>query len=147
MKVRELMTEEVATVTLATTLNEIASKMKEEDTGAIPVLDEDKLAGIVTDRDIVIRCIAEGKDPNELTAEDILSRELETIEPDADVQEAARIMARRQVRRLPVVEDGELVGVISLGDISAREDEDVAGDTLHGGPRGHQACPRATRAH
>src|SRR5207253_1379881 len=101
MKVRELMTEEVATVTLATTLNEIASKMKEEDTGAIPVLDEDKLAGIVTDRDIVIRCIAEGKDPNELTAEDILSRELETIEPDADVQEAARIMARRQVRRQP----------------------------------------------
>src|SRR5207253_8364874 len=125
MKVRELMTEEVATVTLATTLNEIASKMKEEDTGAIPVLDEDKLAGIVTDRDIVIRCIAEGKDPNELTAEDILSRELETIEPDADVQEAARIMARRQVRRLPVVEDGELVGVISLGDIAVKEDEDV----------------------
>ena len=139
MKVRELMTEEVATVTLATTLNEIASKMKEEDTGAIPVLDEDKLAGIVTDRDIVIRCIAEGKDPNELTAEDILSRELETIEPDADVQEAARIMARRQVRRLPVVEDGELVGVISLGDIAVKEDEDVAGDTLQDVSRGAKA--------
>ena len=139
MKVRELMTEEVATVTLATPLNEIASKMKEEDTGAIPVLDEDKLAGIVTDRDIVIRCIAEGKDPNELTAEDILSRELETIEPDADVQEAARIMARRQIRRLPVVEDGELVGVISLGDIAVKEDEDVAGDTLQDVSRGAKA--------
>jgi CBS domain-containing protein len=139
MKVRELMTEEVATVTLATPLNEIASKMKDEDTGAIPVLEDDKLAGIVTDRDIVIRCIAEGKDPNELTAEDILSRELETIEPDADVQEAARIMARRQIRRLPVVEDEELVGVISLGDIAVREDEDVAGDTLQDVSRGAKA--------
>ena len=139
MKVRELMTEEVATVTLATTLNEVASKMKQEDTGAIPVLDEDRLVGIVTDRDIVIRCIAEGKDPNELTAEDILSRDLETIDPDADVQEAARIMARRQIRRLPVVEDEELIGVISLGDIAVKEDEDVAGDTLQDVSRGAKA--------
>src|SRR5205823_11325848 len=91
MKVRELMTEEVATVTLATTLNEIASKMKEEDTGAIPVLDEDKLAGIVTDRDIVIRCIAEGKDPNELTAEDILSR---SEEHTSELQSLAYLVCR-----------------------------------------------------
>src|SRR2546423_703538 len=145
MKVRELMTTDVATATLATTLNEVASKMKEEDTGAIPVLDQDKLAGIVTDRDIVIRCIAEGKDPNEITVEDILSGDLETIEPDAEAEEAARIMARRQIRRLPVVEDEELVGMISLGDIAVKEDEDVAGDTLQDVSRGVKPAGRGKK--
>src|SRR5207249_10894770 len=131
--------EEILTGNIHTTINEKTIKKKKENTSAILVLDENKLASIVTDRDIVIRCIAEGKDPNELTAEDILSRELETIEPDADVQEAARIMARRQVRRLPVVENEELVGVISLGDIAVKEDEDVAGDTLQDVSRGAKA--------
>jgi CBS domain-containing protein len=131
MKVRDIMTNEVATATLDSTVEDIAGMMKEEDTGAIPVVDDGELAGIVTDRDIVIRCIAEGKDPAETTVEDILTEELHTIEPDADVDEAARLMSDRQIRRLPVVEQGELIGVISLGDIAVKQgDADTVGESL-----------------
>ena len=130
MRVREIMTQEVATATLDSTVEDVAAMMKEDDTGAIPVLDDGELAGIVTDRDIVIRCIAEGKDPAETTVEDILTEELHTIEGDAAVEEAARLMAERQIRRLPVMEEGELIGVISLGDIAVKEDSDSAGESL-----------------
>lgn len=134
MKVRDIMTsEELATATLDTTLEEIANMMKEEDVGAIPVLDEDeKLAGIITDRDIVVRAIAEGQDPSSCTAEEILSEQLHTIEPDSDLEEAADLMARHKIRRLPVVEDGTIIGIISLGDISvkAEEEQDKAGEAL-----------------
>lgn len=137
MKVREIMTIEVATASPDSTLEEVASMMKEEDAGAIPVLDNDQLVGIITDRDIVLRCIAEGKDPTETNVEDILTDNLFTIEPDADLDEAARLMSERQIRRLPVVEDGELLGVISLGDIAVKEpDEDTAGDALEGVSQG-----------
>src|SRR6266850_2227481 len=137
MKVREIMTIEVATASPDSTLEEVASMMKEEDAGAIPVLDDDQLVGIITDRDIVLRCIAEGKDPTETNVEDILTDNPFTIEPDADVDEAARLMSERQIRRLPVVEDGELLGVISLGDIAVKEpDEETAGDALEGVSQG-----------
>jgi len=137
MKVREIMTIEVATASPDSTLEEVASMMKEEDAGAIPVLDDDQLVGIITDRDIVLRCIAEGKDPTETNVEDILTDNPFTIEPDADVDEAARLMSERQIRRLPVVEDGELLGVISLGDIAVKEpDEETAGEALEGVSQG-----------
>jgi CBS domain-containing protein len=137
MKVREIMTSDVATAQPDSTLEEVASMMKAEDTGAIPVLDDDQLIGIITDRDIVVRCIAEGKDATETNVEDILSEDLATIEPDADVEEAARLMSQRQIRRLPVVEDGVLVGVVSLGDIAVKEvDEEPASEALEGVSRG-----------
>ena len=114
MKVSEVMTTEVETVQMNSTLEEAASIMKVENVGAIPVVDEDDdLVGIITDRDIVVRCVAEGKDPADTNVEEVLSHELETIEPDVDVEEAARLMADKQIRRLPVCEDGELVGMIS----------------------------------
>ncbi len=131
MRVREIMTKDVATASLDSTLEDVASMMKEEDTGAIPVVDDGELAGIVTDRDIVIRCIAEGKDPSDTTVEEILTEELHTIEPDAVVEDAARIMSERQIRRLPVVEEGELVGVISLGDVAVNQgDTETSGEAL-----------------
>src|SRR5438270_1931070 len=133
MKVREIMTSgSLATATLDTTLEEIANMMKAEDLGAVPVLDEDeKLAGLITDRDIVIRAIAEGEDPTECTAEDILSEQLHTIGPDADLQEAIDLMSRHQVRRLPVVEEDQMVGVLSLGDVAVKSgQEDEAGEAL-----------------
>jgi CBS domain-containing protein len=138
MKVREIMTTDVATATPETTLEDIATMMRDEDTGAIPVLDDDELVGIITDRDIVIRCIAEGKDPVETTVEDVLSDGLETIEPDSGIDEAREIMSRRQIRRLPVVEDGELVGMLSIGDIAVKSDSDV-GDTLENVSEGVKA--------
>ena len=132
MKVREIMTaEELATASLDNTLEEIANMMRDENVGAIPVLDEDdNLAGIITDRDIVVRAIAEGQDPCSCTAEEILSQELHTIEPDAELEEAAELMARHKIRRLPVVESGTIIGMISLGDISVKADDERAADAL-----------------
>ena len=129
MKVRDIMTTDVATATPETTLEDIATMMRDEDTGAIPVLEDDELVGIITDRDIVIRCIAEGKDPVETTVEDVLTEGLETVEPESDIEEARDLMSRRQIRRLPVVEDGQLIGMLSIGDIAVKSDTDV-GDTL-----------------
>lgn len=147
MKVREIMTTEVATAQPDSTLEEVASMMKEEDTGAIPVLDEDELVGIITDRDIVVRCIAEGKDATETNVEDILSEDLVTISPDDDVEEAARLMSERQIRRLPVVEEGELIGMISLGDIAVKEvDEEPATAALEGVSRGVKQTGRQAEA-
>lgn len=133
MNVRDIMTSEgLATAALDSTLEEIANMMRDENVGAIPVLDEeDQLAGIITDRDIVVRAIAEGQDPSTCTAEEILSEELHTIEPDASLEEAADLMARHKIRRLPVVEDGTIIGMISLGDISVKtEEEEQAADAL-----------------
>lgn len=132
MKVRDIMTSEgLATATLETTLAEIAERMRDENVGAIPIVDEDeKLAGIITDRDIVVRAIAEGEDPHECTAEEILSEQLHTIDPDAELEEAADLMARHQIRRLPVVEDETVIGMISLGDLAVKSEEDEASDVL-----------------
>ncbi len=130
-KVREIMTAEVETAEPDTTLDEIATMMRDGDVGAIPVLEDDELVGIVTDRDIVVRYIAEGKDPAETTVDEVLSEELESASPDMDVEAAADIMSRRQIRRLPVVEENRLVGIVSLGDIAVKHaDEQVSGEAL-----------------
>ena len=132
MNVSEIMTTNVATAEPDTTLEEVATMMKDENVGAIPVVDDEELLGIITDRDIVVRCIAEGKDPSEVEVEEILSEELETISPDDDVRRAAEIMQRKQIRRLPVCdEDGKLVGMLSIGDIAVKQSNDnVSGETL-----------------
>ncbi|MGZ4814523.1 MAG: CBS domain-containing protein [Terriglobales bacterium] len=148
MKVRDAMTERVTTASPETTLEELASMMKSEDTGAIPVVDDGELIGIVTDRDIVIRCIAEGGDPTERTAEDIVSENLETIDPDSDLDEAIELMSQKQIRRLPVVDNGELVGILSIGDVAVKQgDEEESGRALKDVSRGVKnsrvARPRA----
>lgn len=121
MKVSDVMTTDVETVQLDSSLEEVASIMKIENVGAVPVVDEDDdLVGIITDRDIVVRCVADGKDAAETHVEEVLSHELETIEPDVDIEEAAQLMADKQIRRLPVCEDGELVGMLSIGDLAVK---------------------------
>lgn len=132
MNVSEIMTTNVATAEPDSTIEEVATMMKDENVGAIPVVDDDELVGIVTDRDIVVRCIAEGKDPSECEVEEIVSEELETVTPDDDVRRAAEIMQRKQIRRLPVCdEEGRLVGMLSLGDIAVKQGNDgVSGETL-----------------
>ena len=137
MKVMEIMTTDISTVEPDTTLEEIATLMRNEDVGAVPVIEGDKLLGVITDRDIVVRCIAEGKHPSEVCAEDILTDDLEIIAPHADVDEAAELMSRRQIRRLPVVESGRLLGIVSLGDIAVKQlDDKVSGDALEGVSQG-----------
>lgn len=131
MRVRDVMTERVVKALPDSTLEEVAMMMKAGDTGAIPVVDEDELIGIVTDRDIVTRCVADGGDPTEMTAEDIVSENVEVIDPDADVKEAIELMSQKQIRRLPVVDNGELVGMISLGDIAVKQgDQEGSGRAL-----------------
>src|SRR5206468_1882450 len=91
-----------------------------------------ELKGIVTDRDIVVRAIAEGQDPSTATVQEVLSEDLESVQADDDVKQAADLMASRQIRRLPVVEDGELVGMVSLGDIAIKNEDGTAAYALEG---------------
>ncbi|KSU62394.1 inosine-5'-monophosphate dehydrogenase [[Bacillus] enclensis] len=117
---KEIMTKDVETCTLLDNVYEVAVKMKEYNVGSIPIVDGDKIVGVITDRDIVTRCIAE-KHPASSKVEDIMSKELITIAPDSDAAQAAQLMAYKQIRRLPVVEGGRLVGVVSIGDFAIRE--------------------------
>ncbi len=135
MRVRDIMTSEVNTASPESTLEEVATMMRDEDVGAIPVVEDEELIGIVTDRDIVVRCVAGGRDPSEVAVEEILSEDLETVEPDADVEEAAELMRSKQIRRLPVVENGRLAGMLSLGDIAV-EEPGTSGEALEGVSRG-----------
>jgi len=133
MKVRNLMTSGVTTAVPEATMEEIAAIMRDQDTGAVPVVDGDELLGIVTDRDIVLRCIAEGKVASETVARDVMSSDLESIDADSDLEKASDLMAYRQIRRLPVVEKGRLAGIISLGDVAVKQHqrpEDQAGMAL-----------------
>ena len=131
MKVRDIMTTSVESVGPATDLMVVARRMKELDVGAVPVVEDDQLIGIITDRDIVIRAVAEGRDLLLEQVRDHLTPNPMTISPDADVQEASELMAREQIRRLPVVENGRLVGFLAIGDLAVELNKDqVVGDAL-----------------
>ena len=118
MKVRDAMAKTISTASPTDTIGRVARLMKEEDTGFIPVVEGDRLIGVVTDRDIVIRCLAEGHDdPLNERAEHVMSREVETVSPGDDLQTAAEKMAHQEIRRLAVVEDGRVVGVLSHGNL------------------------------
>ncbi|NRD78751.1 CBS domain-containing protein [Bacillus sp. BRMEA1] len=119
-KIRDIMTENVECCTLLDNVYEVAVKMKELNVGAIPIVDNEKLVGMITDRDIVLRGIAE-KHPPSSKVEDIMSNDLITISPDATSREAVQLMSDHQIRRLPVVENGKLIGIVSLGDFAIRE--------------------------
>ncbi|MEW9123272.1 MAG: CBS domain-containing protein [Thermotaleaceae bacterium] len=130
MKVRELMTKDVSFANPNTSVEQIAKQMKELDVGCIPVCDADKHAlGIVTDRDIVLRSVSQGN--NQHRAQEIMSDKLIFATPDMDAHEAADLMARNQVRRLPVVEKGKLVGILAIGDLATQNIYvNEAGDAL-----------------
>jgi CBS domain-containing protein len=119
-KIRDIMTDDVECCTLLDNVYEVAVKMKELNVGAIPIVDQDKLVGMITDRDIVVRGVAE-KHPGSTKVEDIMSDKLITVSPDTTSREAAKLMAENQIRRLPVVENGKLIGIVSLGDFAIRE--------------------------
>jgi len=105
--------------------------METEDVGSLPILDGDQLAGVVTDRDIVIRAIAKGKDPRGMAVRDVASRELVTVQADDDLMDALQLMATRQVRRLPVVdENNRLVGILSQADVAVSAKEKSVGEMV-----------------
>jgi CBS domain-containing protein len=128
--VRDVMTPGVRSVSPSQSLAEAAEVMKGEDVGSVPVVEEGRLAGIVTDRDIVIRAVADRRDPQTVKVDEVASRDLVTVEPEQDLDEALALMARHQVRRLPVVERGQLVGMLAQADVALEAKEKKVGETI-----------------
>ena len=123
-KVREVMTDRPRCITPETPVSEAARLMKSEDVGSLPILDGERLTGIVTDRDIVLQAVAEEKDPRGMPVREVASRDLVTVGQDEDLSEALKRMASHQIRRIPVVdEDDRLVGIVTQADV-AREAKD-----------------------
>jgi CBS domain-containing protein len=121
-KVKDVMTAPPHTVTPATTLREVAGVMRDRDVGGVVVAEGDTVLGVLTDRDIVVRCVADGGDPGQRTAEDVCSGRLAIVGPEDDSTEAVRVMRDHAVRRLPVVDGDRLVGIVSLGDLAVERD-------------------------
>jgi CBS domain-containing protein len=131
-QVRELMTDNPRTVTPDASAVEAATVMRDEDAGVVPIVESDgRLAGVVTDRDIALRVVAEGREPGSTTVGEIASQNLATIDPQQDIDEALRLMAKHQVRRLPVVEeDGKLVGILAQADVARHLDAARTGEVV-----------------
>lgn len=130
MKIKEIMHEGVKWAEPDTTLADIARMMRDTDVGVIPISENDRLAGMITDRDITVRAVAENMDMKSATARDIMTDEAIWSYEDADVDEVANLMKQKRVRRIPVVNsDKRLAGMVSVGDIT-RASEDMAGDAL-----------------
>lgn len=132
MKVGEIMTGDVEVVSPDSPLTEAARRMRDLDTGFLPVGENDRLVGTLTDRDIAIRAVAEGKDVSSATVRDAMSDQIAYVFEDQDTAEAAQLMAERQVRRLAVLNrDKRLVGIVSQGDLAVRTpDDDLIGQTV-----------------
>jgi len=128
---REIMTANVRTAARETTLRETAAIMRDGDMGAVPIVEAGKLVGIVTDRDIVVRAIAEGRNADAPIGE-VMTTEIFSVKPDDFVFEAIRLMGDKQIRRIPVVsESGELAGIIAMADVALEmEDEREIAETL-----------------
>jgi len=132
MKVKDVMTRGAECVRPEATLQEAAQKMKSLDVGPLPVCDNDRLVGMLTDRDITVRAVAEGKDPRATRVRDAMTEGISYCFEDDDVADAARVMKERQVRRLVVLDRNKrLAGIVSLGDLAVETgDEHLAGKTL-----------------
>lgn len=129
--IQKIMTTNPSTIEPKQSVVEAARIMKQEDAGVVPVTENGRLTGMVTDRDIAIRVVAEGKDPQSTTVGEIASTNLVTLDPQQDLDEALRLMAQHQVRRLPVVEeDGRLVGVVAQADIARTGDDAKTGQVV-----------------
>jgi CBS domain-containing protein len=128
--VSDIMEKDCVTVTMQDNVYEIAVKMKQHDIGFVPVVEGKKLIGVVTDRDLVIRGFAEKREGS-AAVKQVMTENVQTIEAGTSIDEAAKLMAKQQIRRLPVVDKGELVGIVAIGDLAVRDKfEDEAGQAL-----------------
>ena len=129
MDIRDVMTPNPRTVTPDDSIESAARIMRDEDTGAVPVVQNGRPIGMVTDRDIVIRAVADGGANR--TVREVVTDRLVSVSPETSTREAAELMSAHQIRRLPVVENDRLVGIVSLGDLAVKEAKDRrVGDTL-----------------
>lgn len=129
--IREAMTSNPCSIEADQSVVYAAVMMKDEDVGFAPIVEGERLVGAVTDRDIAIKVVAEGRDPASVTVREIASTDLITIDPQQDLDEALRLMAQNQVRRLPVVEeDGRLVGVVAQADVAQHASDQQTGEVV-----------------
>ena len=129
--IREVMTSKLCSIDTDKSVAYAAKMMRDEDVGIAPIVEGDRLVGVLTDRDIAVRVVAEGRDPEQVKVTEVASRDLVTLDPQQDLDEAIRLMARHQVRRLPVVEeDGRLVGVVAQADVAQQADERQTGEVV-----------------
>jgi CBS domain-containing protein len=130
-QVRDLMTDNPRAIDAERPVADAAKLMRDEDVGIAPIVQGDKLVGTLTDRDIAIRVVAEGRDPESTTVREVASTDLVTVDADQSLDEALRLMAQHQVRRLPVVEeDGRLVGVLAQADVARHGDDTETGQVV-----------------
>ena len=129
--VREVMTSNPCSIDADKPVAYAAQMMRDEDVGLAPIVEGDRLVGTLTDRDIAIRVVAEGRDPESTTVREVASTDLVTVDPQQDLDEAVRLMAQHQVRRIPVVEeDGRLVGVVAQADVARQADDRLTGEVV-----------------
>ncbi len=133
MLIRDIMQTKVQLVELKTPIKEVAQMMREGDFGIVPVQENEKMVGMITDRDIVLRCVAEDKSPSECMARDVMTDEVLYCYDDQNIEDLSRTLSENKVRRMPVVNrDKRLVGIVSLSDLAAPEQsKNLAGNTLH----------------
>ena len=129
-QIRDVMTSNPTTVERSTSILEAAKVMAGEDVGPLPVTDGGRLVGIVTDRDVVVRVLAEERDPQSTTVGDICSSDLVTVTPEDELDQALRKMASAQVRRLPVVEGDRIVGIVAQADVARQAPEQQTGEIV-----------------
>ena len=131
MKVKDAMHKGAEWVEATTPVATIAARMRDLDVGAIPIGENDRLIGMVTDRDIAIRAVAAGKDASKLTARDVMSKGIVFCRDTEDVEDAVRIMEQKRIRRLPVLDENKrMVGMLSLGDVAHCASHEISGETL-----------------
>jgi CBS domain-containing protein len=129
--IREVMTSKLCSIDTDKSVAYAAKMMRDEDVGIAPIVEGDRLVGVLTDRDIAVRVVAEGRDPEQVKVTEVASRDVVTLDPQQDLEEALRLMARHQVRRLPVVEeDGRLVGVLAQADVAQEADDRQTGEVV-----------------
>jgi len=132
MLLRDMMTAKIEDIPADATLMQAAAKMKLLDIGAIPVRENDRLVGMITDRDIAVRAVAEGRDPKKMPVREAMSRDICFCYEDESVESAAKLMKEKQIRRLPVFDRSErAIGMVSLGDLAVRNHDDrLSGEVL-----------------
>ena len=129
--IREAMTSKPCSIDADKPVSYAAKMMRDEDVGLAPIVEGERLVGVLTDRDITIRVVAEGRDPDQVKVAEVASRDVVTLDPQQDLDEALRLMAQHQVRRLPVVEeDGRLVGVVAQADVAKEADQGRTGEVV-----------------
>jgi CBS domain-containing protein len=130
-EIREVMTSKLCTIDADKPVAYAAKMMRDEDVGLAPIVEGDRLVGTLTDRDIAVRVVAEGRDPQSTLVRDVASTDLVTVDPQQDLDDALRLMAEHQVRRIPVVEDGgRIVGILAQADIARQSDDRRTGEVV-----------------